>query len=97
MINIQTLISKLKLILLYLRNFNKSDAKVFIPIKMKGFSYLEIPIPIKMKGFLNLEISIYSHVGFFIYLFEDLYKDFLMKPRVRRFSSKMFEDFLQNK
>ena len=25
-----------------------------------------------------------------------LYKDFLMKPRVRRFFSKIFEDFLQN-
>ena len=52
-----------------------------------------------MEDFLNSEISIYSRAEFFIhfYLFEDLYKDFLMKPRVRRFFSKMFEDFLQNK
>ena len=50
-----------------------------------------------MEDFFNAEISIYSRAEFFIYLFEDLYKDLLMKPRVRRFFSKMFEDFLQNK
>ena len=50
-----------------------------------------------MEDFFNAEISIYSRAEFFIYLFEDLYKDFLMKPRVRRFFSKMFEDFLQIK
>ena len=52
-------------------------------------------IHIKTEDFFNAEISIYSRAEFFNYLFEDLYKDFLMKPRVRRFFSKMFEDFLQ--
>ena len=50
-----------------------------------------------MEDFFNAEISIYSRAEFFIYLFEDLCKDFLMKPRVRRFFSKMFEDLLQKK
>ena len=54
-------------------------------------------IPIKMEDFFNAEISIYSRAEFFIYLCEDKYKDFLMKPRVRRFFSRMFEDFLLNK
>ena len=58
---------------------------------------IKIYIPIKMEDFFNAEISIYSRTEFFIYLFEDLYKAFLMKTRVRRFFSKMFEDFLQIK
>ena len=70
---------------------------MIIPIKMEDFFDAEISIPIKMEDFFNAEISIYSRAKSFIYLFEDLYKDFLMKPRVRRFFSKMFEDFLQNK
>ena len=48
-----------------------------------------------MEDFFNAEIFIYSRAEFSIYLFEDLYKDFRVKPRVRRFFSKMFEDFLQ--
>ena len=63
----------------------------------KPFILMGMLIPIKMEDFFNAEISIYSRAEFFIYLFEDLYKDFLMKPRVRRFFSKMFEDFLQKK
>ena len=52
---------------------------ITIPIKMKGFFNVEISIPIKTEDFFNAEISIYSRAEFFIYLFEDLYKDFLMK------------------
>ena len=64
---------------------------------MEDIFNAEISIPIKMEDFFNAEISIYSRAEFFIYLFKDLYKGFLMKPRFRRFFSKMFEDFLQNK
>ena len=43
-----------------------------------------------MEDFFNAEISIYSRARFFIYLFEDLYKDFLkiFLKDVRRFSTK---------
>ena len=49
-----------------------------------------------MEDFFYAEISIYSRAEFSNICSKILYKDFLMKPRVRRFFSKMFEDFLQN-
>ena len=60
-----------------------------------GLTVIKLTIPIKMEDFFDAEISIYSRAGFFIYLFEDFLQRFPIKPRVRRFFSKMFEDFLQ--
>ena len=55
----------------------------------------KISISIKMEEFLYAEISIYSCAGFLFYLFEDFLQRYSTEDRVRRFFSKMFEDFLQ--
>ena len=54
------------------------------------------PFLLKWKDFFIAEISIYSRAEFLIY-FEDFLQRFSTEDRVRRFFSKMFEDFLQNK
>ena len=63
----------------------------------KTFQDVKLHIPIKMEDFLMQKYPFIPARNFsFIYL-KILYKDFLMKPRVRRFFLKMFEDFIQNK
>ena len=45
--------------------------KGFVLNKSQRDLLILINVPIKIKGFSYVEISIYSRAGFFIYLFED--------------------------
>ena len=56
----------------------------------------EVNITIKMEDFFMQKYPFILARNFSFISSKILYKDFLMKPRVRRFFSKMFEDFLQN-
>ena len=52
--------------------------------------------PLKWRIFLMQKYPFIPARNFSFICSKILYKDFPMKPRVRRFFSKMFEDFLQN-
>jgi len=68
----------------------------FVGMPSNNVQNIKMAFPLKWRIFLMQKCPFVPARDFSFICSKILYKDFLMKPRVRRFFSKMFEDFLQN-